>query len=227
MTLIETVRAVVFDLDGTLVDSAPDLACAVNAMLERSGGEPLAFERILEFIGQGVEMLVQRSLAASFDADAARGRLAEALGVFRKSYGARLFEHSTVYAGVTDTLAALARRGHILGVVTNKEATFASGLLERAGLAAWFRFCLTPRNAAERKPSPHLLLLAAECAGVRPHELLYVGDSRGDALASRAAGCKVVLTTQGYSQGVPLATLEPDGLIGSLRELLHLGVTLT
>jgi phosphoglycolate phosphatase len=223
--LIDSVRAAAFDLDGTLIDTAPDLAMAVNVMLSMLGTEVLPEIRIRALIGNGVDQLVLRALKESL-----RGRepheaqRSAALSLFGRLYGQRLFERSTIYPDVTRALESLADAGITLCCVTNKASTFALPLLAAARLRQFFAFTLSPGCEEDRKPSPNLLLAACSRLGVSPEEMLYVGDSRTDIVAARAAGCRAVAVSYGYNHGLPLEEIRPDGIITSLTELVSLYV---
>ena len=213
------VRAVAFDLDGTLVDSAPDLAAAANAMLEALGHARLPEPRIATLIGGGVERLVEGALAASTGRAAEAKPLAAALALFRRSYGERLFDRSRVYPGVIEGLEALDAQGVARCCITNKASAFTRPLLDAAGLARRLAFALCADRREDRKPAPDMLLAACLRLAVAPAEMLYVGDSRIDIEAARAAGCPVAVVDYGYHQGYSLAAECPDWIIKSLVEL--------
>lgn len=215
-------RAIAFDLDGTLIDSAPDLAAAANRMLAHLGLQALPETGIPALIGDGVDQLVSRVLDASAGPrPAPPGQVAKARALFYRLYGEHLFERSRVYPGVRAGLAALREAGFSLCCVTNKAACFALPLLEAAQLAAHFAFTLCPEAEEDRKPSPRLLLAACRRLGVAPTELLLVGDSRTDVGAARAAGCAVVAVDYGYHRGAQ-QDLGADAQIGSVTDLLTL-----
>lgn len=218
--LVDRIRAVAFDLDGTLVDSAPDLTAAANAMLAGMGHAALPQTRIESMIGEGVDRLVGRALAAAAGSPVADDVLADAIRAFRIHYARHLFERGRLYAGVLDGLQALAARGVALCVVTNKAAAFARPLLGAAGLADMFRLVLCAERPEDRKPSPNLLIAASAQLGVRPDELLYVGDSRIDEATARAAGCPFALVDYGYDGGRPSGSA--DYSISKFAEILAL-----
>ncbi|MBV9619968.1 MAG: phosphoglycolate phosphatase [Gammaproteobacteria bacterium] len=211
-------RAVGFDLDGTLIDSAPDLAAAANAALREVGLPELPASRILQFIGRGMDALMDDALQDSGGHAPADAQRRTARQHFRRAYAAQLFERSRVYPGVRTGLRALQARRLLLCCLTNKLDDYAESLLQRAGLRAHFALLLSPGAPAERKPSPALLRRACERLGLMPAELLYVGDSALDVQAARAAGCRVVGVTYGYG-GAALRTAQPDALIDSLVRL--------
>jgi len=220
--LVEHIRAVAFDLDGTLVDSAPDLALAANTMLELLGYAPLAKRRIEALIGDGIDRLVEGVLLESIDRVVGPEVIAAARSRFRQLYAGRLFYRSRVYPGVTEGLRALGDAGIRLCCVTNKHSAFTLPLLEAAGLTGCFAFALCADHAEERKPKPDLLLAASARFQVAAGELLCVGDSRADIVAARAARCPVAAVDYGYNQGRSLAAEHPDWIIGSITELVAL-----
>jgi len=214
--LVERVRAAAFDLDGTLVDTAPDLAAAANAMLADLGCAPLGEARIASMIGDGVDRLVTRVLDA---ADASEQASARAATAFRAHYARQLFGRSRLYPGVLDGLIALGTRGIALCVVTNKASAFARPLLRAACLLDMFQLVLCADRPEQRKPSPHLLRAACTGLEVRADELIYVGDSRVDVAAARAAGCEIARVDYGYDD---VAGDEADYSIGSIADLVTL-----
>jgi phosphoglycolate phosphatase len=220
--LVERIRAAAFDLDGTLVDSAPDLALAANTMLGMLGHAPLAENRIATLIGDGIDRLVEGVLTASIGQEAEAAVLVAAGGLFRQRYAEHLFDRSRVYLGVTEGLRALGDAGIRLCCVTNKHSVFTLPLLEAAGLTRFFAFALCADRAEERKPKPDLLLAASARFQVAAGELLCVGDSRTDIAAARAAGCPIAVVDYGYNQGRSLAAEYPDWIIGNMTELVAL-----
>lgn len=219
--LTDHIRGAAFDLDGTLVDSALDLAAALNHTLASLGASALPEPRVRALIGHGVERLVSRGIAESLGGRAVNEtELPRALAIFRAFYGRNLFRRSRLYSGVVEALEGLARAGIDLCCITNKDAAFAEPLLEAAGLRQLLRFSLSPRDPAERKPDAHMLLAACARLGSPPSRLLYVGDSTIDLLAARAAGCPVARVTYGYDSQATPAGLEPDWRVDNLTELL-------
>jgi phosphoglycolate phosphatase len=216
--LLNGASAVGFDLDGTLIDSAPDIAASANAMLETLRLPRLPEARFPALIGDGVDQLVRRALTESAGKAPDAGQQAEAHELYRKLYGARLFERSRVYPGVAAGLRALREAGVRVCCVTNKAHEFVEPMLAAAGLLALFEFSLSPQHDGERKPSPAMLLSACARLESLPAEFVYVGDSRTDILAARAAHCGAIAVDYGYQRDA-LAELKPDATIGSLVEL--------
>lgn len=214
------IKAIAFDLDGTLIDTAPDLCACMNTVLEMIGQRPLPDSLAPQLIGAGISSFVERALLVSLG----QAQLSPALragteAVFRKLYAHHLFERSAVYPGVRQTLAALTAAGIALSCVTNKETSFAIRLLETSHLHHYFRHTLCADFAEDRKPSPNLIVASCRRTGIEPDELIYVGDSRSDIIAARAAGCRIVSVTYGYSPMHALEALRPDELIDNLAEL--------
>jgi phosphoglycolate phosphatase len=220
--LIDTVRAVAFDLDGTLVDSAPDLAAAANLMLTMLGAQALPEARIRALIGDGIDQLVRRALTESLGRPPSAAHCTAARLLFGKLYGQHLFERSRTYPHVSQALQALTDAGLALACATNKEAGFAYPLLAASGLEPFFLFTLCADRAEDRKPSPNLLLAACRHLNVSPSELAYVGDAHTDVLAARAAGCRAVAVTYGYHHGPALEEFRPDAIVAGLMELTEI-----
>jgi phosphoglycolate phosphatase len=221
--LFEDIEGVAFDLDGTLVDTAPDLAVAANRMLAILGGRPLPEARISALIGAGIDQLVAGVLTLSSDGSAPKAaQLSTAARLFRDLYEQRLFRRSRLYPGARETLTALQSSGIFSCCITNKERRFTQPLLEAAGIADLIAFALCAERAEERKPHPTLLLAGCQRLGVAPARMLYVGDSRSDIVAARAAGCRVVVVDYGYHGNLSLADARPDGIIGKLPEIMLL-----
>jgi phosphoglycolate phosphatase len=215
------VRAVAFDLDGTIIDSAPDLAAAANAMLRVLGHAVLPETDVRHMIGAGVDRLVERTLVASGGRSPRKSALEAAGAVFRAEYARGLFVRSRVYPGVEETLRELARAALPLCCITNKHSDFALPLLEAAGLARHFRFTLCADVPEHRKPGPEMLFAACRRLAVQPAQLLCVGDSATDIAAARGAGCPVAAVSYGYDGGRPIALESPDCLLGQMGDLLR------
>ena len=220
--LIENIDAVAFDLDGTLVDSAPDLSAAVNTMLRQLRYAPLPEQRVREMIGGGVERLVESALHESTGRTPEAKTMGAALRVFEGLYAERLFDCGRVFPGVMEGLRALRGWKIRLCCVTNKHSRFALPLLHAAGLARFFAFTLCADRAEDKKPRPGLLLAACGRFGTAPERLLCVGDSRADIAAARAAGCPVAAVNYGYNAGRPVEEERPDWVIHSLARIVTL-----
>jgi phosphoglycolate phosphatase len=214
-----TVDAIAFDLDGTLLDTARDLATALNALLVERGLEALPEAFIRDLIGKGIVDLVTRAVAASRGTPPASGELHVLLDRYTALYENMLGTYTRLYDGVTDALPRLRAAGFRLAVVTNKTTRFVAPHLSHAGIAHAFDVLVGGDDARAKKPDAAPLLLAAQRLGVQPRELLMVGDSANDALCARAAGCPVVLVPYGYNEGVAVDSIGCDGIVASLSEL--------
>jgi phosphoglycolate phosphatase len=217
----EHIRAVAFDLDGTLIDTMADLAAAVNLMLGMLGARELPEPRVRALVGNGVDQLVLSALKESL------GKLpthsahrSAALALFRRLYGQGLFKRSQVYPGVVQALRSFADLGLTLCCITNKDSTFAEPLLQQAGLSEFLAFTLCADRAEDRKPSPNMLLSACSRLGIAPAEMLYVGDSSVDIAAARAAGCPVIAVSYGYGKDHSAGDTKADGLVGKLTDVV-------
>ena len=209
-------RAALFDLDGTLVDTAPDLAAAANRMLADLGRASLPDDRIRDFVGKGVVNLVNRCFEASGGGGEEDRTRAHA--VFERHYSAGIADRSRPYPGVVDGLEALERAGIAMGCVTNKAGRFTEPLLELTGLRRFFGVVVSGDTVERRKPHPDPMLYAAGKLGASPAETLVVGDSLNDVQSARAAGCAVVVVPYGYREGLSLADLGADAVVASVEE---------
>ncbi len=185
---------VVFDLDGTLIDSRRDLADATNALILEYGGTPLNADEVAAMVGEGAAVLVRRALAAA----QLEARPPGALERFLAHYHERLTAHTRPYAGIPEALAALRARGRILAVLTNKPQHATSQILERLGLASAFSHVLGGDTTAGRKPDPAGLLQIIGRAGATPASTALVGDSPIDLETARRAGTHICLARYGF-----------------------------
>jgi phosphoglycolate phosphatase len=193
---------VVFDLDGTLIDSRRDLADAANALIVERGGEPLPIDRIAAMVGEGAATLVTRALAA---AQVDTGHASAALERFLALYDERLLAHTRLYDGIDEVLRDLARRA-ALALLTNKPLGATKRILEGLGIASAFQWVLGGDGPHLRKPDPAGLRLIMTSAGETPARTTMVGDSRIDVETARAAGCALCVAAYGfgYRQDLPL-----------------------
>lgn len=212
------VKAVTIDLDGTLLDTIPDLACAANMMLVKLGRPELDPSVIRTFVGKGIENLVQRTLAASFDGAGSAEAAQRGLALFEDCYSEVNGRHTTIYAGVKPGLDRLREQGIPLACVTNKSARYTLPLLDMLGLARYFGQVVAGDTLARKKPHPEQLLHAAAKFGIAPSDMLMIGDSQNDAQAARAAGCPVVCVTYGYNEGHDVRDIDADALVDTLDE---------
>jgi phosphoglycolate phosphatase len=215
------VRAVLFDLDGTLLDTAADIARALNLALGEQQSAPFELERVRELIGRGAPVLIQRVTARL----SPRPWPVDPVLLLQRFYFHydRMHEdqqfQARAYPGVEEGLAQLHARGLRLGVVTNKARYAAAALLVHLGLSAWIDVVVGGDTAEHRKPHPQPLLHACEELLVPPAEALMVGDSATDVQAARAAGMRIVCVPYGYNEGADPRTLPCDAFVDSLAQL--------
>lgn len=207
------------DLDGTLIDTLPDIAFCVDEMLVRLGLSPAGHARVREWVGNGIDVLVERALSCRVDASVDPQRLASALPTFMKLYDEHTGDRSRVYDGVHEGLEYLRGVGVALGCVTNKPSHYTMKLLSAFELDAYFPLVVSGDSLARRKPHPMPLLHAARHFDVDPGDGLLIGDSANDVKAARAAGFRIVCVTYGYNHGDDIRAFEPDGLVDSMAEL--------
>ncbi len=213
-------QCLLFDLDGTLVDSRADLINSVNLMLAEIGRERLPDARVLNFVGEGARTLIERALRATQNGSPQNSEIDGALEIFRRHYREHLLDHTRVYPEVEQTLAHLARIPK--AVVTNKPYDFTMTLLAGVGLATHFEVVLGGDSLDERKPSPMMLVEAARRCGVRASECLMVGDSRVDVQAGKAASMKTCGYIPGFRGRTELVEAGVDFVIERFSELCAL-----
>ena len=211
------VGCLLFDLDGTLIDSRGDLTSSITLMLAEMGHAPVSNERVVSFIGEGVRALVERTLRASQKQEPESSEIDYALDIFRRHYSAHLLDQTHVYPEVHETLAHF--RHLPKAVVTNKPYDFTMTILEGLDLHSHFAVVLGGDSLTERKPAPQPLLEAARRCGCSPTECVMVGDSRVDLLAGRAAGMLTCGFVAGFSGRAELAAAQADVLIERFGEL--------
>lgn len=216
------VKAVVIDLDGTLLDTIPDLAVAANMMLAELGRPSLDEALIRTFVGKGIPRLVERSLAGSLDGAADAELFKTALPIYERCYAEVNGRHTVLYPGVIAGLEHMREQGFPLACVTNKSARFALPLLEHMKLAPYFSVVVAGDTLPKKKPDPLPLLHACSEFGIAAGAMLMIGDSLNDAQAARAAGCPVFCVSYGYNEGRDVRELDIDAIVESLFEATRL-----
>jgi phosphoglycolate phosphatase len=207
-------HCVLFDADGTLLDPLEDLTAAVNAVRAELRLPPLPSSTVRDFVGDGMRVLLSRSVPAE--------SIEAAIPVFRRHYGAHLLDHTRLYPGVTEVLAALHGAGVRMGVVSNKPQDFTERLMDGLGLKPFLDAVYGGQEALPRKPAPEMFLAALAQLGAKPGETLVVGDGRNDVQGARAAKLAVCGVLYGLGRPEEIRGLTPDHLISSPRELLDL-----
>lgn len=212
---------VLFDLDGTLVDSVPDLAQAIDRMLTSLGRPVAGLEAVSHWVGNGAPMLVKRALTGEMCPDLLDDALFDkGYRSFLKFYAQATADQSVLYPGVIECLSELKGRGIKLGLVTNKPMRFTTSMLKGFELTDYFDVVLGGDSLPRKKPDPLPLQEAMRVCGALPEMTLMVGDSISDLSAARAAGCQVACVPYGYNHGKDIFQSEPDLKLESLYQLM-------
>ena len=212
-------QMILIDVDGTMVDSVPDLAFCVDEMMQALGREPRGEERVRDWVGNGVERLVRRALIGQLDGEPDEADFDKAYPVFLDLYADNTSRRSVLYPGVREGLDSLKAAGYALGCVTNKTGRFTLPLLKDLGIYDAFAIVISGDTLEYRKPHPAPLLHAAEFFKLDPAHALMVGDSISDVKAARAAGFMVACVPYGYNHGEDIRDAKPDLLIDTLADL--------
>lgn len=217
--MLKKPKMVLIDVDGTLVDSVPDLAYCVDEMMKQLGRPPHGEATVRDWVGNGVERLVRRALVGQLDGEPSDEDFARAYPLFLELYRENTSQRSCLYPGVREGLEYLRAQGYQLGCVTNKAAQFTVPLLKAMGIYDDFGIVVSGDTLPMKKPDPLPLLHAAEHFGVPPGDSLMLGDSKSDVTAARAAGFQVVCMSYGYNHGEDIRYYAPDAVIDSMAEL--------
>lgn len=212
---------ILIDVDGTLVDSVPDLAYCVDEMMKQLGLPPRGEEAVRHWVGNGVERLVKRALINQLDGEPDQQLYERALPIFRDLYAENTSKRSHLYAGVSEGLDYLKQQGYRLGCVTNKAAEFTLPILQDLGVQGFFEVTICGDDTPRKKPDPLPLLTAAERMQVEPGRSMMLGDSQSDVKAARAAGFQIICMSYGYNHGEDIRSFAPDAVIDSFTELAN------
>ena len=204
------VHAALIDLDGTLLDTAADIAVAVNAMLVEHGRPPLPEALVRSYIGRGTANLVRRCFGPETAPEGA-------LECFRRHYQQSNGRFARPFPGVVEGLARLREKGLRLACVTNKPEIFVTPLLKLMKLDGWFDYVVCGDTLARCKPDPLPLTHTCEHFGIAPQEALMIGDSMNDVEAARAAGCPVVCVPYGYAEGRQMRAEDCDAIVPTIE----------
>lgn len=207
---------IIFDLDGTLIDSVPDLAGGVDAMLAHFGKSPAGVAQVRHWVGNGSVKLVERAMVW---ADMPCDRLEYAHEIFLQKY-AEHQSQTTEYGGVSDGLNALLDKGLMLGLCTNKPAQFLPNILSKMGWTDKFACVVGGDSLPTKKPDPAPLLYICDTLGINKSQAVMVGDSKNDIQAGKNAGITTLALTYGYNYGEPIEDSQPDGVFRTFGEMV-------
>ncbi len=212
------VKVIMIDLDGTLLNTADDLALSANLMLKDLGMPEQSTSTICSYIGKGIQKLVKRTLTGQLDGEPDSALFAKALPIYEKHYANNLSVNTRPYSGVLEGIKAMQQAGFKLACITNKAEAFTLPLLHATHLYDQFEIILSGDSLPKKKPDPMPLLHICKHFNVHPHEALLIGDSLNDAIAARAAGCHVFCVTYGYNEGRNVYELDCDSIVDSLLD---------
>ncbi len=219
MNRMVTPKAVVLDLDGTMLDTVPDLALAVDRTMVGLNLSTRGEANVRRWVGNGIDNLIRRALANDMTGDIDDELFRLARPIFMEAYRKQNGKRTRIYPGVKQGLGFLSGLGIRLACLTNKAEAFTLPLLEEMGLAERFEIVVGGDTLAARKPDPLPLRYIAAQFGLPPGEILLVGDSVTDVKTARAAGCPVACVNYGYNHGHDIASAEPDAVLNSLAEI--------
>ena len=220
--MIKQPEMILIDVDGTLVDSVPDLAFCVDEMMKQLGRPAHGETKVRDWVGNGVERLVRRALIGQLDGEPDETEFERAYPIFLDLYAVNTSQRSVLYPGIREGLDYLKRQGYRLGCVTNKASQFTLPLLRDLGIHDEFEIIVAGDSLPKKKPDPLPLLHAAEQLGVKPENAMMIGDSQSDVKAARAAGFQIVCMSYGYNHGEDIRSYHPDAVIDALTEIAPL-----
>lgn len=219
---IKKPEMILIDVDGTLVDSVPDLAYCVDEMMKALDMPVHGEAAVRNWVGNGVERLTRRALIGQLDGEPDEALFEKGYPIFLDLYAENTSKRSCLYPGVREGLEYMKSAGYKLGCVTNKAAQFTIPLLKDLGIHDDFENIVCGDTLAKKKPDPLPLLHSAEVLGVTPEKSLMLGDSVSDVKAARAAGFQIICMSYGYNHGVDIRDSNPDVVIDSMAELKDL-----
>ena len=212
-------KLIMIDVDGTLVDSVPDLAFCIDEMMQKLGLQKWGEVKVRHWVGNGISKLVERALTGELEGRPIKEVFDIAYPIFLDLYEDNTAERSYLYDGVREGLDYLKSQGYQLGCVTNKSEQFTHPLLKVLGIFNDFKIIISGDTLAKRKPDPMPLLYCAEHFNLKPEECLMLGDSVSDVKAARAAGFDIICMSYGYNHGNDIADENPDLVIDSMSQL--------
>ncbi len=220
--MIKKPEMVLIDVDGTLVDSVPDLAYCVDEMLKALDMPVRGEEAVRHWVGNGVERLVRRGLINALDGEPDEALFEKAMPIFNELYAVNTSVRSCLYPGVKEAMEFLKSTDVKIGCVTNKAAQFTLPIIKDLGIADYFEIVVCGDTLAKKKPDPLPLLHSAEQLGVKPENALMLGDSMSDVKAARAAGFDIICMSYGYNHGESIHDSNPDAVVDSMAEIKNI-----
>ncbi|MDH5184235.1 MAG: phosphoglycolate phosphatase [Gammaproteobacteria bacterium] len=217
--MVRKPEMILIDVDGTLVDSVPDLAFCVDEMMKQLDMPVRGEASVRDWVGNGVERLTRRALINQLDGEPDDALFEKAYPIFLELYAENTSKRSTLYPGVREGLEYMRSAGYKMGCVTNKAEQFTLPLLGDLGIQSEFEIIICGDTLEEKKPHPLPLLHAAEFFKTTPENALMLGDSVSDVKAARAAGFQIICMSYGYNHGVDIHDSNPDAVIDSMTEL--------
>lgn len=222
MSQIFTPELIMIDVDGTLVDSVPDLAYCIDETMKQIGLPVRGETAVRDWVGNGVIRLTERAVANNLDAPHDEALFEKAMPIFNELYAENTSKRSVLYPGVREGLDYLLGTGIKIGCITNKAEQFTHPLLKDMGLWDDFEIVISGDTLEKKKPDPLPLLHGAKELGADPKNSLMLGDSTSDVKAARAAGFSIICMSYGYNHGVDIRDSKPDVVIDSMLELKEL-----
>lgn len=219
---LENKKLIIFDFDGTLIDSAPDLTEAVNYMREKLHMEPVSIESVRLWIGNGASKLVKRALCSNVVVDKEKFNeevFTKALGYFFDHYSLNVAKHTTLYEGVEETLDELKEKKYSFAIATNKPHEFIEPILEKFELKSYFKLYLGGNSVEKKKPDPMMLLRICEELGHSVEESVMIGDSKNDILSAKNANMDSIAMTYGYNYDEDIKIYEPNIICDKFKQL--------
>lgn len=218
-------KFIMIDLDGTLVDSVPDLTKSVDEMMLKIGGKPYGEKKVRNWVGNGVQKLVARALMNKLEGEVDKDLYNKAYPIFLELYKKNNAKKSRLYDGVLEALDFIKNNNFKLGCVTNKAEAFTIPLLKELKIFDKFEIIISGDTLERKKPDPLPLTHAAEFFNENPKDGLLIGDSISDIKAARAAGFKVICMSYGYNHGIDIRTQNPDAVIDSMIKIKNFVTT--
>ncbi|MGS0743361.1 phosphoglycolate phosphatase [Glaciimonas sp. GG7] len=219
--MLTGIAAAIIDLDGTMLDTAPDFHVAINRMRADFDLTPLSLLTISNFVGKGSENLIRRVLSEDYAPEQVESHFDAALVSYQDHYLSINGNYATLYPDVIQGLQRMQAMGLRLACVTNKPIAFALPLLEKTGLRDFFELVYGGDSFSRKKPDPMPFLEVCRQFHLKPMQIVAIGDSSNDAQAARAAGCRVLSVPYGYNHGAPIQDVDSDGIVPTLLSAAH------